>query len=119
MFLRLPPEATSSRRHRRDPLPRTPTGNYLWVFEADIKTCFDEIDHTALMGRMRDRIGDKRVLGGVKAFLAGWHPHRRGPGPRDDHRTPQGEIPSPLLANIALSVLDKHFTRKWEALGPE
>jgi RNA-directed DNA polymerase len=24
-----------------------------------------------------------------------------------------------LLANIALSVLDEHFTRKWEALGPE
>ena len=25
---------------------------------------------------------------------------------------------SPLLANIALSVLDEHFARKWEALGP-
>ena len=24
----------------------------------------------------------------------------------------------PLLANIALSVLDEHFTEKWEALGP-
>ena len=33
--------------------------------------------------------------------------------------TPQGGILSPLLANIALSVLDEHFTRKWEALGPE
>jgi RNA-directed DNA polymerase len=25
---------------------------------------------------------------------------------------------SPLLANIALSVLDEHFARKWDALGP-
>src|SRR5690606_40583483 len=25
----------------------------------------------------------------------------------------------PLLANIALSVLDEHFASKWEALGPE
>jgi RNA-directed DNA polymerase len=33
--------------------------------------------------------------------------------------TPQGGILSPLLANIALSVLDEHFTEKWEALGPE
>ena len=33
--------------------------------------------------------------------------------------TPQGGILSPLLANIALSVLDEHFTRKWEALGPD
>ena len=32
--------------------------------------------------------------------------------------TPQGGILSPLLANIALSVLDEHFARKWEALGP-
>jgi RNA-directed DNA polymerase len=47
----------------------TPGRNYQWVFEADIKACFDEIDHTALMGRMRDRIGDRRVLGLVKAFL--------------------------------------------------
>ena len=28
-------------------------------------------------------------------------------------------ILSPLLANIALSVLDEHFARKWEALGPK
>jgi RNA-directed DNA polymerase len=33
--------------------------------------------------------------------------------------TPQGGILSPLLANIALSALDEHFTAKWEALGPE
>ena len=33
--------------------------------------------------------------------------------------TPQGGILSPLLANIALSVLDEHFASKWEALGPE
>jgi hypothetical protein len=26
---------------------------------------------------------------------------------------------SPLLANIALSVLDEHFHAKWKALGPE
>ncbi len=25
---------------------------------------------------------------------------------------------SPLLANIALSVLDEHFTRRWDSLGP-
>ena len=42
---------------------------YGWVLEADIATCFDEIDHTALMGRVRGRISDKRVLGWVKAFL--------------------------------------------------
>lgn len=38
----------------------SPSRNYHWVFEADIKACFDEIDHTALMGRVRRRVGDKR-----------------------------------------------------------
>jgi hypothetical protein len=47
----------------------SPSRNYEWVFEADIKACFDEIDHTALMGRVRRRVRDKRVLGWVKAFL--------------------------------------------------
>ncbi len=34
---------------------------YEWVLEGDIKACFDEIDHTALLGRVRHRIEDKRV----------------------------------------------------------
>jgi RNA-directed DNA polymerase len=97
----------------------SPTRNYEWVFEGDITACFDEIDHVALMGRVRRRIGDKRVLGLVRAFL------RAGILSEDAvHRdttagTPQGGILSPLLANIALSILDEHFTQKWEALGSE
>ncbi len=43
--------------------------NYRWVLECDIKACFDEISHTALMDRLRARIKDKRVCALVKAFL--------------------------------------------------
>lgn len=95
----------------------SPNRNYHWVFEADIKACFDEIDHTALMGRLRDRIGDKRVLGLVKAFLKAGVLSEDGSAKATITGTPQGGILSPLLANIALSVLDEHFTQKWEALG--
>ena len=42
---------------------------YEWIFEGDITACFDEISHSALMDRVRDRIGDRKVLGLVKAFL--------------------------------------------------
>jgi RNA-directed DNA polymerase len=42
---------------------------YDWVVEGDIKACFDEIDHTALIGRVRRRVGDNRVVALVKAFL--------------------------------------------------
>src|SRR5690606_2614457 len=97
----------------------SPTRNYEWVFEADIKACFDEIDHTALMWRVRRRVGDKRVLGWVKAFLRAGVLTEDGLNRETITGTPQGGILSPLLANIALSVLDEHFAAKWEALGPE
>ena len=90
-----------------------------WVFEADIKACFDEIDHSALMDRVRRRIGDKRVLGLVKAFLKSGILGEDGVDRRTITGTPQGGILSPLLANIALSVIDEHFTAKWEALGSQ
>ncbi len=47
----------------------TPARNYEWVFEADITACFDEISHSALQERVRRRVGDRRILGLVKAFL--------------------------------------------------
>jgi RNA-directed DNA polymerase len=67
--------------------------------------------HVALMGRVRRRVGDKRVLGLVKAFLK--------PGILTEDRlleettagTPQGGILSPLLANVALSVLDEYIAQ--------
>lgn len=86
---------------------------YEWVFETDIAACFDEIDHTALMSRVRRRISDKRVLRLIKAFLhAGV---LTGEGVLRDTRSgaPQGGILSPLLANIALSAIDEHFDREW------
>ena len=96
----------------------SPNRNYEWVFEADIKACFDEIDHSTLMDRVRNRIGDKRVLALVKAFLRAGILTEDGLDRTTITGTPQGGILSPLLANIALSVLDEHFARKWEALGP-
>ena len=96
----------------------SPPRNYEWVFEADIEACFDQIDHTALMGRVRDRVGDRGVLALVKAFLRAGVLSEDGINRGTITGTPQGGILSPLLANIALSVIDEHFARKWEALGP-
>jgi len=45
------------------------TRKYRWVFEADIEACFDELSHCAVLARVRRRVGDKRVLSLVKAFL--------------------------------------------------
>jgi len=86
---------------------------YLWVFEADIKACFDEIDHTALMDRLRVRIKDKRVCALVKAFLKSGVLTELGGREDTLTGTPQGGLLSPLLANIALSALDDYFDRQW------
>jgi RNA-directed DNA polymerase len=96
----------------------SPNRNYEWVFEADITACFDEINHRALTDRVAARISDKRVLGLVRAFLASGILTEAAINRATHTGTPQGGILSPLLANIALSVLDEHFSRKWEALGP-
>ncbi|PWK89554.1 RNA-directed DNA polymerase [Lentzea atacamensis] len=85
------------------------SNSYEWVVEGDIEACFDRIDHTALMDRVRRRIGDKRVLLLVKAFLKAGILGRDGQIRGSDTGTPQGGILSPLLANVALSVLDEHF----------
>jgi len=84
------------------------------VLEADIEACFDMIDHTALMDRLRCRIGDKRVLALVKAFLKAGVLTTVGTTEGTITGTPQGGILSPLLANIALSVLDDEFARRWD-----
>ena len=96
------------------------TGNrrYEWVFEADITACFDEIDHNALMQRVRRRVGDKRVVGLVRGFLKAGVLSEDGHNRQTRTGTPQGGILSPLLANIALSVVDEHFAAKRAALGP-
>ena len=59
--------------------------------------------------RVRERITDRRVVALIKAFLkAGIFNTETGHGTR--RREPRkAEFLSPLLANIALSVLDEHF----------
>jgi RNA-directed DNA polymerase len=87
---------------------------YEWVLEGDIAACFDEIDHAALLARLRRQVTDKRVLALVKAFLKAGLLDEDGID-RDTHTgTPQGGILSPLLANLALSVLDEHAARVWQ-----
>jgi RNA-directed DNA polymerase len=91
--------------------------SYEWVLECDITACFDEISHVGLMDRLRDRVGDRRVLGLVKAFLQAGILGEDGVERDTITGTPQGGILSPLLSNIALSVLDDHFAEAWEAMG--
>jgi len=93
------------------------THEYRWVLDADIEACFDRIDHTALLGRVRDRVKDKRVVALVRAFLKAGVMTETGELQDSATGTPQGGILSPLLANIALSVLDEHVHAPWKPGG--
>jgi len=77
-----------------------------WFIEGDIKGCFDNIDHSVLVGLLNQKIKDARIIQLIWMFLkAGymedWQYHATYSG------TPQGGIISPLLANIYLNELDK------------
>lgn len=91
--------------------------SYEWIVEADIEACFDELSHTAILGRVRQRIADKRVLALIKAFLKAGILTEQGSLDQTLTGTPQGGILSPLMANVALSALDEHYARAWEAMG--
>jgi RNA-directed DNA polymerase len=85
--------------------------SYEWIVEGDITACFDEISHPALMDRVRRRVGDKRVLALVKAFLKAGILGEDRVLRENNTGTPQGSILSPLLSNVALSVLDEHIAQ--------
>jgi RNA-directed DNA polymerase len=91
-----------------------PRAAYEYVVEGDIKACFDNVNHCVLMSLVRRRIGDHRVLALLKAFLGAGVLKENGRLAASLTGTPQGGIASPLLANIYLSALDRHFERAWQ-----
>src|ERR1039457_230676 len=85
--------------------------SYEWIVEGDIKACFDEIAHPALLDRVRKRVGYKRVLALVKAFLQSGILGEDRVLRENSTGTPQGSILSPLMSNVALSVLDEYIAQ--------
>ncbi|MEU4863404.1 reverse transcriptase domain-containing protein [Kitasatospora aureofaciens] len=88
--------------------------NYEWVIEGDIKACFDNVDHHVLMDLVGERVKDRKVLRLVSAFLRAGVVELHGGLAETLTGTPQGGVASSLLANIYLSVLDRHFARIWD-----
>lgn len=87
------------------------TAGYSWVVDADLKSYFDTIPHSPLVGRVQEKVSDGRVLELLAAFLTpkvmetaeGWTP---------EAGTPQGAVVSPLLSNIYLHPLDQQMAQR-------
>jgi RNA-directed DNA polymerase len=83
------------------------------VYDADLASYFDTIDHARLMQQLERRIADRSVLRLIRLWLRcpvvedDDHGRRRTTHPRQG--TPQGGVISPLLANIYLHDFDRAF----------
>lgn len=71
----------------------------LWVYDADIKKCFDKISHSALL----NKIGSlAKIQNQIRSWLEAGIFEKGEAFPSGGIGTPQGGVISPLLANCAL-----------------
>ena len=84
------------------------------MVDVDLEKFFDRVNHDVLMGRLRERIADRRVLGLIRRYLeAGMMAN--GVVMERHEGTPQGGPLSPLLANVLLDEVDKELERRGHA----
>lgn len=89
------------------------------VLDCDLSQYFDSIPHARLVKLVARRVVDKNILRLIKMWLKAPVVSERedgkkevGGGKRSKRGTPQGGVLSPLLANIYLHELDKHWREK-------
>lgn len=76
-----------------------------------MEKCFEQVCHDKVRGLIAKRVGDKRLLQLIRAFLtAGVREH--GVVSPTDEGTPQGGPLSPLLSNLVLDELDQELERR-------
>lgn len=81
------------------------------VVDVDLEKFFDRVNHDILIGRLRKRIPDGRVIRLIRASLnSGIMDH--GVVQERVMGTPQGGPLSPLLANVLLDEVDKELERR-------
>ena len=80
--------------------------------DCDLKSFFDTVNHDRLMGQLREKIKDCKVLGLIRRYLNAGVVLPDGTREATPQGVPQGGPLSPLLANITLDPLDKEIERR-------
>ena len=78
---------------------------FTWIIEGDVKACFDEISHKAILGCLREKVMDNKFLGLIRRLLKAGVSFRGVVRPTEKG-VPQGGVASPLFANVVLNKLD-------------
>ena len=84
---------------------------YRWVVDLDLEKFFDRVNHDRLMAKIAERVGDKRMLKLIRAFLTAGVLEDGLVNPVDEG-TPQGGPLSPLLSNIVLDEFDRELEQR-------
>ncbi len=79
--------------------------------DLDLEKFFDRVSHDQLMAKIAERVGDKRMLKLIRAFLKAGVMESGLVNPVDEG-TPQGGPISPLLRNLVLDELDRELERR-------
>lgn len=82
------------------------------VVDCDLQAFFDTINHQKLMGKLRERIADPRLLKLILNYLQAGAILRDGTFEKSQKGVPQGGPLSPLLANILLDELDDELEKR-------
>jgi RNA-directed DNA polymerase len=83
-----------------------------WVLEIDIRAYFDTISHEWLEKFIEHRIGDKRILTLIQKWMqAGVL--EEGQWTLSEEGVPQGNLISPILANIYLHYAFDQWAQQW------
>ena len=84
---------------------------YRWVVDIDLEKFFDRVNHDRLMAALAKRVGDKRLLRLIRAFLNAGVMENGLVSPTGEG-TPQGGPLSPLLSNLVLEELDRELEKR-------